>query len=72
MDATITQLPVLIEKGGVVLGLLLILVGGYRGWWVFGRHYDDLRAERDQWRQLAMNGHAINRDAVSTLTTMVK
>ena len=26
---------------GVLVLLLAILVGGFRGWWVYGRYYDD-------------------------------
>ena len=26
---------------GVLVVLLFILVGGFRGWWVYGRHYNE-------------------------------
>ena len=33
---------------GVLVLLLFILFGGFRGWWVFGRYYDDQRARIDK------------------------
>jgi len=50
-----------IQAGGIVGILLLILVGGFRRWWVFGWYYNELmerhtnmRQERDAWKELAL------------------
>lgn len=43
---------------GFAGGLLLILIGGSRGWWIYGKLHDrivaDLVADRDLWRKLAL------------------
>lgn len=55
--------------------LILVLIGGYRGWWVFGR---ELTSEKertkalleaagrreDDWRELALGGVTTARSAV--------
>ena len=58
-----------------VLGMLaLILIGGFKQWWVFGWHfhqmceqYDkelaDLRAERDEWKSLVVSAQVRDRRA---------
>lgn len=39
------------------MGLLLaIIVAGWRRWWVFGWQYDALAKDRDQWKNLALEG----------------
>jgi hypothetical protein len=63
--------------GGVPLAVLLILVliGGYKGWWVYGR---ELTAERErsaalleaaakreqEWREIALSGRELAQNAV--------
>lgn len=61
-----------LDKGGVVALLIGVIVGGIRQWWVFGHHYREMRADRDQWRALAMDGHTLNRRAVSALATTIE
>ena len=43
---------------GFAGGLILILIGGYRGWWRYGPQVDriiaDLVADRDFWRSMAL------------------
>jgi hypothetical protein len=43
---------------GFAGGLILILVGGYRGWWRYGPQVDrivaDLLADRNFWRNMAL------------------
>jgi hypothetical protein len=43
---------------GFAAGLILILIGGFRGWWIYGplhtRAVDDIRADRDFWRDMAL------------------
>ena len=34
-------LDLLLGNLGVLILLLLILLGGFRGWWVYGRYYDE-------------------------------
>lgn len=58
--------------------LILVLLGGYRGWWVFGR---ELASEKDrtaalltaadrresEWRELALGGVMTAKSAVETM-----
>ena len=43
---------------GFAAGLILILIGGYRGWWRYGpqvdRAFEDITADRNFWRSMAL------------------
>jgi len=43
---------------GFAAGLILILIGGFRGWWIYGplhnRAVADLVADRNFWRDMAL------------------
>lgn len=45
------------------VGLLAVIVwGGYRGWYVFRETHDDMRKQRDEWKDLALReGRLIDR-----------
>ena len=69
-------LEVVNGPGGALGLLLLILAGGVRGWWVFGRElthlnerYEatvlDLRMDRDEWKRIALAGTDLAQKAVS-------
>ena len=36
--------------------LILVLIGGYRGWWYYGTTYRSVEKERDTWRTIALSG----------------
>lgn len=68
--------------GGALVLLILILVAGARGWWVFGREltnvsarYDatilDLRQDRDEWKRQALTGTDIASRAVDAAAEKV-
>jgi len=40
--------------------LAFALVGGFRGWYVWGKAYDEIKEDRDFWRTTALSalGHA--------------
>lgn len=46
----------ILTKGGpaVILGLLLVLVGLYRGWWVPGPYFRLMKDERDLYLKRAL------------------
>jgi hypothetical protein len=44
-----------LQKGGVLGLLVLIVLSGARGWWVFSWQYRDLKQDRDDWKQLALS-----------------
>lgn len=57
-----------IADGGFVLALLVTLVGGHRGWWIFGPQHKaivaDLREQRDFWRKQALRATSLAEVAV--------
>jgi hypothetical protein len=75
---TLEQLADTLNRGGVLVLLLLILVGGWRGWWVFGPVHREvvarleaelarLQTERDRLFDLALNATKQAGRAVETL-----
>lgn len=52
----------LIDAGIGVL-LLTALIGGYRGWWVYGPFYRDMVRDRDYWRRSALRSTALAESA---------
>jgi hypothetical protein len=53
---TLGELLDLVNKGGVLLLLLLIPVGGHYRWYVFGWAYSEKCRECEQWRAIALRG----------------
>lgn len=49
----------LVDKGGVVALLVIILLGGVRRWWVFGWTYREEVERGKEWRELALTGTRI-------------
>lgn len=43
-----------VDKGGTIAVLVLILIAGYKGGWVFGRQYRDCKDELVEWKRLAL------------------
>lgn len=64
MDAVNPVIQVL-ESGGALAALVLILITGVRGDWVFGRFYTELQAERDEWKRIALDGTGIAERALA-------
>lgn len=71
-------LEVVNGPGGALALLLLILAGGVRGWWVFGRELShlneryeatllDLRQDRDEWKRAALAGTDLAQKAVTAV-----
>ena len=58
-----------IADGGFIVALLTALVGGYRGWYVFGPQHkaivNDLLEQRDFWRTQALRSTALAERAVA-------
>ena len=53
------------EYGFPTTALALVLVGGLRGWYVFGWLYRDIVRDRDEWKHLALKGIYIAERAVT-------
>lgn len=49
----------IVDKGGVIAILFVILITGVRRWWVFGWVYREEKARSDEWRALALSGTKI-------------
>jgi len=43
-----------LNDAGVVGLLVLVLMGGARGWWVYGRTYREAVKREAEWRSIAM------------------
>jgi len=52
---------------GIVAILILILIAGARGWWVFGWHYEEVARERDAWREIALSTTNLAEKAIERL-----
>lgn len=44
----------IVGPGGTLVLLLIILVSGYRGWWVFGPIHAAVVEEKNQWRDATL------------------
>ena len=51
---TISELLDLVGRGGVTAMLMAALVGGFRGWYVWGWTYTAMMKERDEWQRIAL------------------
>jgi hypothetical protein len=60
---TIGELWTSIQAGGVPFLLFLILVTGFRGMWVWGYLYRQERAEKEEWKRMALDGTSLARVA---------
>lgn len=60
---TIGELWASIQAGGVPFLLFLILVTGFRGMWVWGYLYRQERAEKEEWKRMALDGTSLARVA---------
>jgi hypothetical protein len=52
---TIAELFDYLSKGGLLAGMLLFITGLWRRWLVWRGEYDQLQADRDFWRTMALN-----------------
>lgn len=70
------ELLQVLQQGGMVGLLLIIIVGGARGWWVFGWMYKDrvrdLAAERDLWMKAALKSTGTVEKATEVTDTSSK
>lgn len=55
----------LVDKGGVVAALAMVVIAVIRGWLVPGHSYRDLMEDRDFWRQAALTTTNAAEKAVS-------
>jgi hypothetical protein len=48
--------------------LIAALIGGFRRWWVWGWQYQEMRDDRDQWRDIAIKGMTVAQGATTIAT----
>lgn len=60
----LVQIVRVVSDLGIVGLLLVILVGGAKRWWVFGWQYDAKEREAEEWKELAIKGTEMSRNAV--------
>ena len=72
-----------IRDGGIVFCLVFFIVGGFKGWWVWGsqltrerflleQQRDQLFQEREQWKRMALQSSAITDKAIDHATVIQK
>ena len=60
-------------NSGGVLGLLVVIVlGGSRGWWYYGHVYDAQIKKKEAWKQLALTGLASIKEVVDVIEPIVE
>jgi hypothetical protein len=69
METTLLQY---IQSGGVLGLLLAIVIGGSRGWWVYGAIYQDMRRERDEWKAVATGAISSVKDTLAAMEPLVE
>lgn len=62
------QIGDFIQKAGVVGLLAFAIVGGYKGWYVFGWQYRAKEDECDDWKRIALRGMDLAETSVTTLS----
>ena len=69
---TVAELLDIVTKGGVIGLLMVIILGGWRRWYVWKWAYDELRTERDFWRDMALSGGRLAEKATGIAEQAVK
>ena len=60
-------------NSGGVLGLLIVIVmGGARGWWYYGRTYDAKAAECEEWKKLALGSVDTIQEAIAVMEPIIE
>ena len=59
MVVDLQQWVSLVRDGGLALAVVVLVIGGVRGWYVWQSVYDDMKQDRDYWRSLALKGAAL-------------
>jgi hypothetical protein len=61
---TLAEIFNFIKDGGTLAVLIIILWSGHRGWWVFGKHYNEVVKELDEARDALLQDTLQSRKAV--------
>ena len=69
---TVAELLDITTKGGVIGLLLIIILGGWRRWYVWEWNYDELVVDRNFWRDMALSGGQLAEKATAIAERVVK
>lgn len=69
---TIAELLDIVTKGGVIATLLIVIVGGFRKWYVWYWQYNELLVDRNFWRGMALSGGQQTEKAIGLVEQVVK
>lgn len=58
------ELVSLLSDAGIVGMLIFVLAGGQRGVYVWRREYEELKKDRDWWRETALRALDVGEEAV--------
>lgn len=53
---TLAQVLSTLRDAGVIGLLVMIILGGYKKWWVWGYLYEEAKKEADEWKEIALKG----------------
>lgn len=56
MSSELLALVQLVRDGGLALAVVVLVVGGMRGWYHWDGDYQEMKTDRDEWRSLALRG----------------
>ena len=52
----LVPLVTLVRDGGLALAVVVLVLGGVRGWYHWDREFVDMKSDRDYWRGIALKG----------------
>lgn len=64
---TVAELLKLVLQGDVAALLLIVIITGMKGMWFFRWYVEELRRDRDEWKEAARNGTYLAARAVETI-----
>ena len=59
MDTSVDTIVKLLSNSGLVGGLLLVIMGNQKGWWISGREAEALRQEIADWKAVAQRSQNV-------------
>lgn len=63
-------------KGGLPAIFALIIYAGYKEWWVWGRHHQEivreLKRDRDEWKGIALKATGLGEKALDVAQTTTR
>lgn len=56
MSTELQTLVMLVRDGGLALAVVVLVIGGVRGWYHWDGEYQEMKQDRDDWKSLALRG----------------